>query len=229
LLLKKKIERIAEIFLEMRRRVPEGIHEPTFLLHHMLLNVWISKGEVKPVLNYIERMKRDNFNFDWIAYSTILSFFEKKGLWDRMIELYDQMKELKIPGIEQRIVSMIVTAWSRKGDVNKMLEINEELKTIYNLPPDQCTHKSLIEAYGRVGQLENMENYYEANKNDIKAKWEVNSKMVEMYNLQNKPEKAKELEEKMKVEGIVEPPPRENVYGSRRGRTPASASRTITS
>jgi len=210
----KKIERIGEMFLEMRNNPTIG--DPHSLIHHSLLNVWISKGEVKPVQTYLDRMKRDSFKLDWIAFSTVLSCYERKGMWDKMLELYDEMKASGNV-CDAKIVSLACTAWSRKGDLKKMLEANEDLKLL-NLPPDQCTYKAMVDGFGKLGELAQMEKYYEEHKDAVKPgyKWEVIQKMIEWYTANSKPEKATEWEERRKNEGVEEPPKREPLRSRRR-------------
>jgi len=133
-----------------------------------------------------------------------------------MIDLYEQMKQMNIQS-DAKIVSMIVTAWSRKGDLKKMLETNEDLIT-YNLPPDQCTYRTMIDGYGKLGEFVEMEKYFDTNKPLIKQMWEAYDKMIEWYTHHGKPERAKELEDRRKEEAVEEPPKREElpVRGRRR-------------
>lgn len=86
------------------------------------------------------------------VYNAVMHACSKAGDFDRMLQVFQDMKDLRMrPSIVT--FSTLISAYASIGDVEKALQFVDEMKR-YGLKPSCQIYTSIIAAYGRNGEVD---------------------------------------------------------------------------
>lgn len=194
LLLYKRMDqkKIADVILMMEK---ENV-EPSPFTYRLLIDVKGRANDISGMEQIVDRMKAEGLEPNLMIQSTVAKYYIFAGLNEKAEAT---LREMEADDIKENRAARIAllplyAAFGRADDVGRIWKICKS-----NPHPQECL--AAIEAWGKLGQIENAEEVFE----DMLKIWKVSAKtysvMLKVYANNNLLSKGEELARQMSVNG----------------------------